>query len=253
LQGIGLTGNDLTGWDFSGQNLTSALLSYSTLTNANLAGARLKNANVDWTVDLASANFDASTVYNQWPVFPSGFDPDAAGLTLEMSPAGDLDADDVLELDDVDMLAKRIGDRYVSTWWLPVDAAFDLNDDSSIDVDDHRVWVKELKHTWYGDANLNLEFNSADLVQVLAAGKYEVPAEYDVRGNIHSMSWLEGDWNADGLFNSADLVVALVDGGYEQGPRPPAALVPEPSGLLLVAGLLPLLWTRRGVAHNLAG
>jgi hypothetical protein len=49
-------------------------------------------------------------------------------------------------------------------------------------------------------------------------------------------------------------MVALVDGGYEQGPRLPAAAVPEPSGLLLVAGLLPLVWmrTRRGVAHNLA-
>jgi hypothetical protein len=85
-------------------------------------------------------------------------------------------------------------------------------------------------------------------VQVLAAGKYEAPQD--------AISWSEGDWNADGAFNSTDLVDALADGGYEAGPRAPAAAaVPEPSGLLLVAGLLPLLWmrTRRGVAHNLAG
>jgi uncharacterized protein YjbI with pentapeptide repeats len=39
LGGIGLSYNDLTGWDFSGQDLTGASFFYSTLTNANLAGA----------------------------------------------------------------------------------------------------------------------------------------------------------------------------------------------------------------------
>jgi hypothetical protein len=45
------------------------------------------------------------------------------------------------------------------------------------------------------------------------------------------------------------------DGGYEAGPRPAAIAVPEPSGRLVVAGLLPLLWmrTRNGEAYNLAG
>ena len=57
-------------------------------------------------------------------------------------------------------------------WWLP-DAAFDLNGDSIIDQEDHRVWVKDLEHTWFGDADLNGEFNSKDFVQVFQAGKYE--------------------------------------------------------------------------------
>ena len=56
--------------------------------------------------------------------------------------------------------------------WLP-DAAFDLNSDSSVTLEDHRVWVKDLKHTWFGDADLNGEFNSNDFVQVFQAGKYE--------------------------------------------------------------------------------
>ena len=40
------------------------------------------------------------TVYNQWTVFRSDFDPIAAGLTLVQSPVGDLDANDVLDVAD---------------------------------------------------------------------------------------------------------------------------------------------------------
>jgi hypothetical protein len=83
----------------------------------------------------------------------------------------------------------------------------------SADLEDHRVWVDELKHTWFGGANLDGEFNSEDLVQVLAANKYEA-TERDCFGNIiNPASWTEGDWNADGEFTSSDLVVALADGG----------------------------------------
>ena len=42
-------------------------------------------------------------------------------------------------------------------------AMFDLNSDSYIDLEDHRIWVKDIKHTWYGDADLDGEFNSSDL------------------------------------------------------------------------------------------
>ena len=58
---------------------------------------------------LQSAIFDSATVYNQWTVFPEDFDPVASGLTLVMSPTGDLDADDAFDADDVDMLASKIG------------------------------------------------------------------------------------------------------------------------------------------------
>ena len=98
-----------------------------------------------------------------------------------------------------------------------------------------------------GDANEDREFNAADIVQVLAGGKYETgePA-----------TWSEGDWSGapnaeltlsapigDGLFDSLDIVAALSAGLYETGPyaaqldsrkidpRP----VPEPSGLVLLA------------------
>jgi hypothetical protein len=143
--------------------------------------------------------------------------------------AGDFDGDRHLTLTDVDQLAMAIRNAVA-------DPKFDFTHDGVVTLADQESWVHDLKHTWFGDADLNGEFNSADLVQVLAAGKYEAP-----QGAI---SWYEGDWNADGLFNSTDLVDALADGGYEQGPRLPAAAVPEPSGLLLVAGPLPLVWVR---------
>jgi uncharacterized protein YjbI with pentapeptide repeats len=56
LLGIGLSFNDLTGWDFSGQDLSGASLGYSTLTNANLSGTNLANA------DLTDANFTGAKV-----------------------------------------------------------------------------------------------------------------------------------------------------------------------------------------------
>ena len=58
-----------------------------------------------------------------------------------------------------------------------------------------------------GDANLDGKFNSQDLIQVLAAGKYEdsIP---------NNASWLEGDWNGDREVDSLDLVLALTQGNY---------------------------------------
>ena len=173
LQGIRLIASDLTGWDFARQNLaganlerstltdanltkanlTSACLPSSTLTQVNLSGTNLKNANLGDATAVQSAIFASSTIYNQWTVFPSGFDPVAAGLTLIVSPEGDLDADDALDAADVDMLVNKIG-RSIQTWWLP-DEAFDFNSDSIIDLEDHRAWVKDLAHTWFGDADLN--------------------------------------------------------------------------------------------------
>ena len=117
------------------------------------------------------------------------------------------------------------------------DPAFDLTGDSLVDEDDVNLWVKDLKRTWIGDADVNLEFNSSDMVQVFVGGKYETE---------QSAVWSEGDWNGDGVFDSSDMVAAFVDGGYEKGPRTDAAAVPEPGGwLLFVMTVLPWLFGRR--------
>ena len=60
-----------------------------------------------------------------------------------------------------------------SSFGRPVDPAFDLNDDGVVNYADREVWVNDLKNTWIGDANLNGEFNSGDMVQVFSRGKYE--------------------------------------------------------------------------------
>jgi hypothetical protein len=102
---------------------------------------------------------------------------------------------------------------------------YDLNADAIVDAADISVWIKDLFHSWIGDANLDRQFNSADLVDLLAAGVYES----DV-----AAVWSTGDFNGSGRFSARDLLEALAEGGYEWGPRP-AASVPEPCGLLLLA------------------
>jgi hypothetical protein len=138
---------------------------------------------------------------------------------------GDFDANQILDASDIDALhaAIRAGNH---------PAALDVTGDSLVNQEDSSKWVSELKGTWYGDADLDGIFDSADLVTVLAAGQYED----DIVGNS---GWASGDWDGDGDFTSSDLVTALADGGYEQGPRAVVSAVPEPASCitLLVASL----------------
>jgi hypothetical protein len=93
--------------------------------------------------------------------------------------------------------------------------------------DDRLYWVATLAGTYIGDANLDGQFDTTDLVTVISAGQYED----DLAENS---GWASGDWNGDGDFTSSDLIAALADGGYEQGPRAAVSAVPEPNGLLLL-------------------
>ena len=96
--------------------------------------------------------------------------------------------------------------------------------------------MKDLKNTWFGDSNLDGEFNSSDFVEVFTAGKFELNED---------ATWSQGDWNGDNRFNSSDFVEAFTDGGFEQGPRP-AQTVPEPTGALLtVVASVGLLYRKR--------
>jgi hypothetical protein len=137
------------------------------------------------------------------------------------SPVGDFDMDDILDANDVDVLAERIRLGYADSNGYWNHAMFDLNGDQLIDHEDHRIWVKDLAHTWYGDANLDGEFTSDDFLEVFVAGKYETQQE---------ASWAEGDWNGDGVFGTEDFVIAFEDGRYELGRRTDVVAVPEPGG-----------------------
>lgn len=76
---------------------------------------------------------------------------------------------------------------------------------------DHTMWVKEKRRTYFGDANLDGEFNSSDLTEIFRTGLYEDAI-------ARNASWGTGDWNGDSDFTSGDLIAAFADGGYEQGP-----------------------------------
>jgi hypothetical protein len=105
---------------------------------------------------------------------------------------------------------------------------FDLNSDSLVNESDRDFWVVDIKNTYYGDSNLDGEFNSGDLVDVLSHGKYE-DTEEDNAG------WADGDWDGDLDFTTTDFVIALSGGGYEAGPRVGVNAVPEPTGAVLLA------------------
>ena len=167
------------------------------------------------------------------------FDDDAYLTTVvaiyDLLP-GDYDDSGVLDEPDLNLQAVQITNP-------PGDPTYDLNGDDVVDVEDRKIWVNDLKNTYVGDANLDLEFNSGDMVQVFSKGKYETQQE---------ATWGEGDFNGDQVFDSGDMVAAFVGGGYELGPKGPAAAVsavPEPSGVVLaLVGLLGLagLTRRRG-------
>jgi hypothetical protein len=148
------------------------------------------------------------------------FDIDIAGLA-------DVDDNGTVDVADIDAITAAV--RSGST-----DLDFDVNHDNTVNVDDRVLWIAALNHTYFGDANLDGEFNSSDLVAVLASGVYEDA----IQGNG---SWATGDWDGDGDVTSSDLVVALSDGGYEQGLRHVVAVVPEPSAATIVmSGVLAL-------------
>ena len=142
---------------------------------------------------------------------------------------GDYNNNGQLDAGDLDLQAARDCRRASDP------ALFDLNNDGLVNFGDREVWVNDLKNTWIGDANLDLEFNSGDMVQVFVAGKYETGED---------AGWEDGDWNGDTKFGSGDMVAAFAAGGYEQGAKPAVSAVPEPSSILLVliglAGLMGL-------------
>ena len=147
-----------------------------------------------------------------------------AYVETEPTLPGDFDGNGQLDAVDIDQLTNQIvaGSN---------DARFDLNDDAVVDLEDHRIWVSDLKPTWYGDADLDGSFDSSDLTQVFIAGQYED----DIEGNS---GWSQGDWTGDKDFTSSDLVAAFADGGYDRGPKSSAMAVPEPTSLLLLTGAL---------------
>ena len=152
-------------------------------------------------------NYGFGSAYNDNELILSDF-----GITGDFNTNGQLDANDI------DLLSEgtSVGDP-----------SFDLTGDGVVDRTDRTYWVEYLKGTYFGDANLDGEFNSSDFVQVFQRGHYEDRV-------LENSGWEDGDWNGDGEFDTADFVLAFQSGGYEAGPRSSVASVPEPTGVLVV-------------------
>ena len=170
-------------------------------------------------ISLAYA-FEEATSHRR----PPGSTPSLPGEVLVATGIkGDFNGDQVLDADDVDELTSRLGTAVTQ---------FDMNGDEIVDQVDRQSWVLDLARSWFGDANLDGEFNSGDLVAVFQAGQYEDTV-------MDNSGWASGDWDGDGDFTSGDLVVAFQHGGYEQGPRSEMNAVPEPPAfVILMAGLI---------------
>ena len=178
----------------------------------------------DGTNHFANGVFDDFRLYDQALT-------DGEILYLFEGPAiaGDFDGNGLLDAADLDEMATAMG---------TATAKYDLDNDGDVDIDDRASWVNNIKGTWFGDANLDGEFNSSDFVAAFTGARYETGA---------SATWAEGDWNGDGLFDTSDFVTAFQAGGYEAGPRVAAInAVPEPSSLGIFAfGILIGIGIRR--------
>ncbi len=152
-------------------------------------------------------------------------------LSLGQIP-GDFNGNGALDSGDIDELTRQSASLMNSP-------SYDLNADSRVDDADIRLWISELFNSWGGDANLDGEFNSSDLVVVLGSGAYETN---------NDAVWSSGDFNGDGRANTSDLVAALAGGGYEQGQRAAVKVVPEPgTPTLMLFGLIQIVRYRRPV------
>ena len=118
----------------------------------------------------------------------------------------DFNQDGQVDIADVDLLCVGINAG---------DAAFDLTGDGQANTDDLVFMIRDVLGTTRGDANLDGNFDSADLVTVFTVGEFED----DIAGNS---TWADGDWNCDFDFTTSDLVVAFQDGGYISAARPAA-------------------------------
>ncbi len=189
---------------------------------------------------LSETNFSDSTVVANGASFPIGgiFTPGGAedlqfeyrltsGATLQGTIQfisggleGDFNGDGLVNALDIDLLGGAVRE-------MSADLQYDLDQSGVVDEGDYTYMVNVTLDTFTGDADLDGEFSSSDLVAVFTAGEYE-------DGVVGNSGWATGDWNYDLEFDTADLVAAFTEGAYELGPRNAVQAVPEPASLVLL-------------------
>ena len=260
--------------------LVGADLRGAQFTDANFSGANLQNASLLLAAHLETASFSSETLFNQWTVFPEGFDPRMAGLNFIESPVGDFDANHALNGDDIDLLTARIqlgnivdefvvrdlaievdGVRYTfeeqydrdvfviklrkeagNGGWL--DPMFDVTGDGVVDTVDLQTWLTTAGHENIGRAYRDGDANLDGLVNSQDLNVVGLNWRSD-----RNVGWTGGDFSGDGFVDSTDLNLL----GRNWGSGVVAAAVPEPRMHLLFAAtmfLMTLRSRRRNASAN---
>ena len=149
--------------------------------------------------------------------------PGAIRVSDSPFAACDVNRDLSCDAADIDLLSEKIRTGQTE------DLSFDLNGDGVVSSPDRDHWVEVLMNTYFGDSNLDLAFDTVDMVDVFVAGEYEDQ-------QTANSTWATGDWDGDAEFATTDMVLAFQKGGYEIGPRSEAHAVPEP------ASWMALIW-----------
>jgi hypothetical protein len=158
------------------------------------------------------------------------FNPATGIVTFGAALPGDFNGNGMLDIEDINMLtaASASGEN---------DLTYDLNADQAVNESDVSIWAEDLFVTSAGDANLDKEFNTGDLLKVFQDGLFETG---------QAAVWENGDWNGDGVFGTGDLLKAFQAGTFETGIIGAVASVPEPSSLvLLLVGLVSVMGLAR--------
>ncbi|MFC1758512.1 SdiA-regulated domain-containing protein [Planctomycetota bacterium] len=214
-------GDDISAptWSLTGLFLTSDDYLYVSAEDHNNGLGEVFRYKVRTGLSLSfdPQSFDLSTVVN---------DPNYEGVAVD--PSGQ-----VIYLVGDDISIPGTDPEFVSLQ-LPM-ADFDFNSDGSFtDADINIVfdqidsgtlsssyadfYIEDFLYTYYGDANLDREFNSTDLVVIFQAGLYE-------NGDNDDAGWAEGDWTppngvaTDFDFDSSDFVEVFTSPHYENGPK----------------------------------
>ena len=270
--------------NFQGANLSGASLVGSDLTGLEVSEsttfrqADLQNANLSLVKNLNPQMFDSASRYNQWTVFPDGFDPVGAGLDRIDWIIGDFDTDQTLGIGDLDRLVALVarGEVFVERS-IEVDGLRVIVDDGRVVYDfesqdeldvfvadllrkftnvESKAWLESMfdltgdnridqddLSVWVSDIKQTW-LGDANLDRSFNTGdltKVFQANEYEDQISNNS-TWSTGDWNADGEFDSGDLVAAFADGGFEQGPRNAVMVVPEPGSTPLLLACLLTAW-----------
>lgn len=116
-------------------------------------------------------------------------------MVLSSAQIGDFNNDSVVDDADIDLLAQA---RRASS----TNPLFDVNTDGSVDFGDTDFLVTVIIGTVFGDANLDLQVEDADLSLLLTNF-----------GTRQTATWFQGDFNGDGDVEDADLSLLLTSFG----------------------------------------